>query len=455
MKNIHHNIYNFLKDIESNPNLSLISLTVADAKNVLFDFKKPPYKKDGMQLVFSITKSVTSLAIGMLYDEGLITLDEPIIDYFKDELPSIYDPKIKDITIRHLLTMTSGITHENNIEMLKFDDYRTYFLSQKVEHKPGTYYKYHSATSHMLGAIVHKITKKTLKEYMDQKLFIPLGITNYHWADAKEGISFGGYGLSLDNDALIKIGQLLLNDGTYNGKRLISKAYLDMATKPQSIKQDYVKNPNTKAIGYQYGFQFHISPNGSYRADGAFGQIIVIYNGLAIISTAQYTDYEYLYQKIYDHFTDIHEGHFDSDVLHNYLKKLTFIQKNKGAFNIKQSFELKANPLKIKYVEFSNDYILLTYENEQIDKILYNFNQDSYGKSYFAKDLYMIKQPHWVIPQVKKDELSLKILYVETPFFAEYNFKFNKNNVTLEFKPSPNFLLNGFTVGSKSEHKKM
>src|SRR5690606_27382279 len=103
-------------------------------------------------------------AIGMLYDAGLVTLDAPIIDYFKDELPSSFDPKIKDITIRHLLTMTSGIIHENNIEMLKFDDYRTYFLSQKVEHEPGTYYKYHSATSHMLGAIVHKITKKSLKE---------------------------------------------------------------------------------------------------------------------------------------------------------------------------------------------------------------------------------------------------------------------------------------------------
>jgi|GEM_PF-3445353 len=449
MKNIHYNIYNFLKDIESNPNLSLISLTVADAKNILFDFKKPPYKKDGMQLVFSITKSVTSLAIGMLYDEGFITLDEPIIDYFKEELPPTFDPKIKDITIRHLLTMTSGITHENNIEMLKFDDYRTYFLSQKVEYKPGTYYKYHSATSHMLGAIVHKITKKTLKEYVDQKLFIPLGMTNYHWADAKEGISFGGYGLSLNNDALIKIGQLLLNGGTYKGKRYISKAYLDMATKPQSIKQDYVDNPNTKAIGYEYGFQFHISPNGSYRADGAFGQIIVIYNGLAIISTAQYTDYEFLYQKIYDHFSNIYEGNFDNEILNSYLKNLTFIQQNKDKFNLRQTFEMNANPLKIKHVKFSDDYILLTYENGKTDEIYYNFNQDSYGVSYFAKDLYMIKQPHWVIPNVGEDKLTLKILYIETPFFAEYKFKFKENHVTLEFKPSPNFLLNGFTVGSK------
>ena len=62
-----------------------------------------------MQLVFSITKSVTSLAIGMLYDKGLINFDEKIIGYFKDELPKDYDPLIEDITIRHILTMTSGI----------------------------------------------------------------------------------------------------------------------------------------------------------------------------------------------------------------------------------------------------------------------------------------------------------------------------------------------------------
>lgn len=91
----------------------------------------------------------------------------------------------------------------------------------------------------------------------------------------------------------------------------------------------------------------------------------------------------------------------------------------------------------------------MTYENGKTDEIYYNFNQDSYGESYFAKDLYMIKQPHWVIPNVEEDELTLKILYVETPFFAEYKFKFKENHVTLEFKPSPNFLLNGFTVGSK------
>src|SRR5690554_3421725 len=111
---IQSKIYNFLNEVETYEDISMISFTVADKENVLFDYKKEPYLKEGMQLVFSITKSFTSLAIGMLYDKGLIDLDETIIKYFKDELPETYDPKLESITIRHLLTMTTGIVKESN-----------------------------------------------------------------------------------------------------------------------------------------------------------------------------------------------------------------------------------------------------------------------------------------------------------------------------------------------------
>src|SRR5690554_7126136 len=77
--NLEAKIYNFLKEVEDNKKLSMISFTVANKDEVLFDYKKEPYLKDGLQLVFSITKSFTSLAIGMLYDKGLINLDEKII----------------------------------------------------------------------------------------------------------------------------------------------------------------------------------------------------------------------------------------------------------------------------------------------------------------------------------------------------------------------------------------
>lgn len=448
--NLEAKIYNFLKEVEDNKSLSMISFTVANKDEVLFDYKKEPYLKDGLQLVFSITKSFTSLAIGMLYDKGLINLDEKIIGYFKDELPVNYDPLISEITIRHILTMTSGIVKENNFEMLKTGDYRTYFLSQEVAYKPGTHYQYHSATSHMLSALFTKITGVTIEDYLKEHLFEPLNITNYHWSKAPEGINFGGYGLSLNNDALIKLGQLLLNHGNYKGKQLISKAYLDLATSPQAIKQDYVGNPNAKAIGYQYGFQFHVSPNLSYRADGAFGQIVVIFNDLAFISTAQFTDYEFLYAMIYKHFTSESIPAIETGQLEAFVSGLTFKEAPKeNHFNLHKTYHVESNKLEIETLEFSHDYLLLHFKNGKTDKIEYNFDQSSYGMSHYAKDLKVVNQKHWVIPNYEDNELTLKILYIETPFFAEYKFKFEDEALTFSFKPSANFLFNGFTVTSK------
>lgn len=443
-------IYNFFQDIEQNKNLSMISLTIANKDSILFDFKKEPYLKDDLQLVFSITKSITSLAIGMLFDQGLIDLNEPIIKYFKNELPTTYDPLIKEITIKHLLTMTTGVVKENNLEMLKTNDFRTYFLSQEVVYKPGSHFQYHSATSHMLSALFTKITGQTVETYLDYHLFKPLDIMNYHWSNAHEGISFGGYGLSLNNSALIKIGQLLLNHGVYNKKRYISEAYLKLATSPQSIKQDNISNPNAKAIGYQYGFQFHVSPNQSYRADGAFGQVIVIFNELAIVSTAQSTDYDYLYSMIYKHFTNEEVKLIDDQLLEDYLLTQTFKQLPKeNTLNIVKFYELNDNELSIKSLKFSNEFVVFTYNDGSSDKIDYNFKQNNYGQSLYAKDLNVVKQKHWVLPKYENNTLLLNILYVETPFFAEYLFDFNFDKLNFTFKPSTNFLLNEFVVKSK------
>lgn len=450
MMDIHSKVYNFLHEVEAHQGMSLISFTVASKTATLFDFKKEPYFVHGKQLVFSVTKSFTSLAIGMIYDQGLIDLNSKITKYFQDEMPKDLDPLMHDVTLRHLLTMTSGVIHENNKEMLKTKDFRTYFLSQKVQYKPGAHYQYHSATSHMLSAIFSKITGRTVEDYLKEHLFMPLGITNYHWSNANEGISFGGYGLSINNDAMVKVGQLLLNGGVYRGRRYISKTYLDMATTPQSIKQDYVDNPNAKAIGYQYGFQFHVSPNGSYRADGAYGQIILIYNDLAFISTAQYTDYEMLFHLIYKHFTNDSVESVSLNQFTNYLETLTFKQApSLNTMAINQTFDFDPNPLLIQNLKFSNDYLLMTFSNGQTDQIHYNFEQDTYGESNYVKDLGVLKQPHWVIPTYNKHELKLRILYIETPFFADYIFNFENDQLKFTFVPGPNFLVNGFTMVSK------
>lgn len=443
-------VYGFIQDIEKNPSQSLISLTVANKDNILFNFKKEPYIKNGKQLVFSVTKSFVSLAIGMIYDKGLIQLDDSIMKYLGAYAPKDVDSKMKDITIRHLLTMTSGVVDENIYKMIESSDFRTYYLSQTVKYTPGTHYHYHSLSTHMLSAIFTEVTGLLVEDYLEENLLKPIGIYNFKFARANEGITFGGFGLSIDEIGLTKLGQLLLNHGNVKGVQYISKAYLDLATSPQAIKQDYVGNPGTKSIGFQYGFQFHVSPNLSYRADGAFGQVVVIYKGLAIITTMRYTDYEYLYEMIYKHFNEEPVVKTSPDALDQYLKTLTFkidMKDFKGPLN--QSYTLKDNPLKIKEVEFNHHGVILTYQDLRKNEFNYNQKQDTFGKSFAPKDFYFTEQLHFVNASwVEKDVLKLQVLYVETPIISDYYFKFMDGTLELEFKTSGNFLVGGFKVTS-------
>ncbi len=444
------NVYGFLKDVMQDPEISLIGLSVADKDTVLFDHKLKPYIKNGKQLVFSITKSVTSLGIGILYDQGLIGLDDPIVKYFKEELPLNYDRKINDITIRHLLTMSSGIDSENIFEMLRSTDWRKLYFNSKFTAIPGTFYKYSSITTHMLSAIVSKVTNKPLEELIKTHIFDVLDIKNYSWEMAPEGTSFGGFGLSLDESSLVKLGQLLLNEGTYLGKRVVSKAYLDLATAPQVIKQDYVNNPNTVSIGYQYGFQFHVSPNLSYRADGAFGQIIVIYNNLVIVTLSQYANYEHLYAYVYKHFNNQPVIKARKEVLNDYLKDLSLISKGSELKVIKnESYLLPDNELNIKKVSFNKDHVKFTYLDHKEDIFDFNYDQKSYGNSLFIKDLYLRYQPHFVVTNwVDASKLILKVYYVETPAVATYTFKFDAKFLEFDSKVACHFIYQGFNIKS-------
>lgn len=447
---INSSVYGFLKDVSNDPSISLIGLSVADKDKVLFEHKIKPYIKHEKQLVFSITKSITSLGIGILYDQGLIGLDDLIVKYFKDELPSNYDEKINEITIRHLLTMTSGIDSENIFDMLKSSDWRKLYFSTPFTSKPGTIYRYSSITTHMLSAIVSKVTNKPLEDLIKTHIFDVLNITNYAWEQAPEGTSFGGFGLSIGEDSLVKIGQLLLNDGKYLDKQIISKTYLDLATTPQAIKQDYLNNPNVLSIGFQYGFQFHVSPNLSYRADGAYGQVIVIYNGLAIITLAQYVDYDHLYYYIYKHFNELPVVTATKTMLYDYLGTLSFVKPYTGLKYIKDaSYELPLNELDVKKISFNKDGFKFNYLDGKTDEFLFNYDQNTYGESHFIKDLRLKLQRHFVVPRwISEDALEVKVFYTQMPSVATYLFKFEKNHLEISFSASSHFIYRGFKIKS-------
>jgi CubicO group peptidase (beta-lactamase class C family) len=125
------------------------------------------------------------------------------------------------------------------------------FLAQDFPHEPGTYYKYSTHATHMLSAIIQKISGQSLEEFLNVYMFFPMKITEAEWELSPEGLTAGGMGLSLYPSSLVKFASLLLNKGCYQGKRIISEKYILKATSPQSIKQDNMNDKNKLHSGYQ------------------------------------------------------------------------------------------------------------------------------------------------------------------------------------------------------------
>src|SRR5205085_4303071 len=146
------------------------------------------------------------------------------------------------------------------------------FLAHPVPHKPGGHFLYNPAGTYMQSAIVQEVTGMTVLDYLRPRLFEPLGIENPTWGASPQGINLGGYGLNVRTEDIARFGQLYLQKGKWQGKQLIPKDWVEMATAKQVSNGSNPKSDWDQG----YGFQFWRCQNGAYRGDGAFGQYCVV-----------------------------------------------------------------------------------------------------------------------------------------------------------------------------------
>ena len=146
------------------------------------------------------------------------------------------------------------------------------FLAQPVPFKPGTHFLYNTSATYMLSAIVQKATGQTVLDYLTPRLFEPLGIENPTWETSPQGISAGGYGLSIRTEDIAKFGQLYLQKGKWHGKQLVPAAWVEAATARQTSNGSNPKSDWDQG----YGYQFWRCRHGAYRGDGAFGQYCIV-----------------------------------------------------------------------------------------------------------------------------------------------------------------------------------
>jgi CubicO group peptidase (beta-lactamase class C family) len=234
-----------------------------------------PYAIERPHMLFSLSKSFTSTAVGFAVSEGLVSLEAPVVSFFPDEVPAAVSKNLAAMKVRHLLTMGSGHETDTMERILGTEDWVRAFLGLEVELEPGSRFVYNSGATYMLSAILRKVTGKGLTDYLMPRLFHPLGIERPTWAACPKGIECGGWGLELPLEAIAKFGTLYLNKGIWNGVRVIPEGWVEEAT------SSHIDNSpgRTEDWAQGYGYQFWRSKHGAYRGDGAFGQFCLVMPG--------------------------------------------------------------------------------------------------------------------------------------------------------------------------------
>jgi len=229
-----------------------------------------PYGAESPHALYSLSKSFTSTAVGMAIAEGKINLSDPVLKFFPDDAPANPSANLKLMRISDLLRMSTG--HQNEPGRSDAEPWTKTFLAQPVPFKPGTHFLYNTSATYMASAIVQKATGMTVLDYLRPRLFEPLGIENPTWEASPQGISAGGYGLSIRTEDIAKLGQLYLQKGKWQGKQLVPESWVAAAT---SLQTSNGSNPASD-WDQGYGYQFWRCRNGAYRGDGAFGQYCVV-----------------------------------------------------------------------------------------------------------------------------------------------------------------------------------
>ncbi len=231
-----------------------------------------PYAPDIPHIMFSFSKSLTSTAIGFAEQEGILSLDEKLIDLFFDLVPENPNDNLKKCNISHLLMMACG--HEQEIDILNTNkNWISAFLHQPFVYEPGTHFLYNTAGTNMLSAILQRKTGQTLTQFLKPRLFEPLGIINVKCFALDDGVEAGGFGFHLKTEDMARFIEFVRCKGNWKGQQLLRADWFERAVSKQ-ISNDTNGNPDWKA---GYGYQFwRCQPEGVFRADGAFGQYGIV-----------------------------------------------------------------------------------------------------------------------------------------------------------------------------------
>ncbi len=412
---------------------SVHSVMVMRHGRVVAEGWKKPYGPETPHMLFSLSKSFTSCAVGFACAEGKLSLDARLVDLFRDKLPECYDPKFETMRIRHLLSMTSGHDHCTMADMQHAPDWERAFFRTTPVYEPGTHFCYNSGASYMLSAAVVRATKESLCDYLRPRLFEPLGIAPRLWELSPQGIETGGWGFNLTTEEIASFAQCLLDGGRRDGRQVIPAEYLAQAT---SIQSDNSMNdqPDWK-VGY--GFQFWRCRHNAFRGDGAFGQYAIAMpeQGIAIAITSGLRNMQQILDLVWDFVLPAAQNSAlppaaeEESALRQELAAWAMpVLTSAGAELPRRIYHLEANDLQFKELSFASqgDHVELSLDGETLRA----------GFGFQADNLLTWREalPRRVAASVRRisdREFELLACCYETPFQWHIQLEFGDDAVTL------------------------
>jgi CubicO group peptidase (beta-lactamase class C family) len=264
--------------------LEIHSVLIVRHGYIVMEAYAAPFGKDDLHIVKSCSKSVVSALVGIALREGyLASLDQRVVDILPHQRIANLDDYKQMITIRDLLTMSSGITRQedgpNFGNYLNSSDCNQYYLNQPMAAQPGKLYAYDSAGANLLMPILRKTSGMSNSDFANKFLFKPIGIKNYYWQKVAHGDYQGGYGLALTPMDMARFGYLYLKNGRWNGQQIVPAEWVetsvsnhvgDMAISPLDVTMV------TKGPDNGYGFLWWLNAFGGFSAHGNSGQYIIV-----------------------------------------------------------------------------------------------------------------------------------------------------------------------------------
>lgn len=277
-------LYRFLEDIEKS-GLEYHSFMVIRHGKVAAECFRAPFTENRPHAMYSVSKTVTATAIGIAQQEGYLSLSDRVRDIFPDYTAKIKDERLDNLTVRHLITMTSGKDPSVFADKSKVNWIEHYFSSPWYN-EPGKEYRYINENIYLLSAIIKRKTGLCVRDFLRPRLFEPLGIEYPFWETDSDGIEAGGWGLYLKTEDLAKIMLTYSQGGIFNGKRILSEEWVENASKAQT---DTSREFDADAsVGYGYCL-WRCDGVNAYRADGMFSQFGIVfedYDAVLVVTSA-------------------------------------------------------------------------------------------------------------------------------------------------------------------------